>query len=54
MKNELEVKGFSALTEEEMKETNGGFVITAGFIGACVVWGVNAGLLAYGLSFANK
>ena len=50
--NELKINGFSAVAEEELETTNGGFVITSAFIGACVVWGINAGLLAFGISQA--
>ena len=50
--DELKVNGFSEITGNEQADIDGGFIITSGFIGACVVWGVNAGLAAWGVNYS--
>ncbi len=50
MKNELKINGFSAVADGEMVGVDGGLVMTAAFIGACVVWGVNLGLVTFAVT----
>lgn len=46
--------GFMEVSQNEMMEVDGGFAVTAAFVGACVVWGINAGLLYYGVRVAKE
>ena len=46
MTNAMTMNGFVEVSQFEMMDIDGGFVITAGVIGASVNWGVNLGLLA--------
>ncbi len=49
MTKTLEMNGFTSLDDASLSELNGGIVFTAAFIGACVIWGVNASLLYWGI-----
>ena len=48
--NEIEINGFSSITEEEMLKTDGGIILTSSMIGAMVIWGVNLGLASWGVA----
>ena len=45
MTKELTFSNFNVLNEEEMMVCDGGLPIA--LIGACVIWGINAGLLTW-------
>ena len=46
--------GFVEVSQNEMMVVDGGFVVTAAVIGACIVWGFNLGLLAVAVDMCNN